>query len=289
MRATIRSSASISTMPNTWAPNASDRWSWTANRSRHSMRRSPTRRNDGYQSRRHAELSDCPHARDGGISTVSNPRVDNLTAVVDVNPVGQHFRYCVPVARTEARQETLVHSACRVFQPRRWSAAARQTSRARRRGLPRRILAAVDQIAVDRHQVDPPPLRLEAFVRGPMRPLSEDRAEVVEPMHGLDVDVEVWPSSQPARRYSNISPGANDATRRWSIFTQSGVVAASSRRLNATNASAMTDHVCAWAAASPARYRASSSAKAASSRRGRTRRPLRSARRRRSRRAEAHR
>ena len=37
-----------------------------------------------------------------------------------------------------------------------------------------------------------------------------------------------------------------------------------SRLLDAAKACAITDHVCAWAAASPARYRASSSAKAAS-------------------------
>ena len=64
--------------------------------------------------------------------------------------------------------------------------------------------------------------------------------------------------------YSKPSPGANAAPRRWSRLTASGVVAGISRRLCATKAPAITDQVPAWAAASPAMYRASSSAKAAS-------------------------
>ena len=48
------------------------------------------------------------------------------------------------------------------------------------------------------------------------------------------------------------------------MLTQSVVVEGSSRRFSVAKPSEMTDHVCAWAAASPARYRASSSAKAAS-------------------------
>ena len=73
-----------------------------------------------------------------------------------------------------------------------------------------------------------------------------------------------WSRSHPARRYSIMSPDAKAAPRRWSMLTKSGVVAGSSRRLIAAYASKIADHVCAWAAASPARYRASSSAKAAS-------------------------
>ena len=49
-------------------------------------------------------------------------------------------------------------------------------------------------------------------------------------MHSLDVDPDVWPRSHPARMYAIISPGANAVTRRWSIVTQSGVVAGSSCR-----------------------------------------------------------
>ena len=41
-------------------------------------------------------------------------------------------------------------------------------------------------------------------------------------MHNLDVDLEVWPRSHPARMYAVISPGANAVTRRWSIVTAVG-------------------------------------------------------------------
>ena len=67
-----------------------------------------------------------------------------------------------------------------------------------------------------------------------------------------------------ARMYAIRSPGANEVPRRWSTLTQSCVVAGSSRRLYLAWARAMTDHACGCAAASPARYRASSSAVAAS-------------------------
>ena len=52
----------------------------------------------------------------------------------------------------------------------------------------------------------------------------------------------VW--SQDARMFAVNSPGANDAFR-WSMFTQSAVVAASSCRLIAEKARATTDQVCA--------------------------------------------
>ena len=71
-------------------------------------------------------------------------------------------------------------------------------------------------------------------------------------MHGLDVGIEVGSMSQVARRYAIMSPGAKAAPRRWSMSTKSGAAAGSSCRLIAAKAPAMTDQVCAWAAASPA-------------------------------------
>ena len=50
---------------------------------------------------------------------------------------------------------------------------------------------AVDQIAFDGHEVDDPPLGVEALLRGPLSDLGEDRAEIVQPMHSLDVGAEV--------------------------------------------------------------------------------------------------
>ena len=70
--------------------------------------------------------------------------------------------------------------------------------------------------------------------------------------------------SQPALDVSVRSPGAIAVARRWSMFTQSGVVRGQLAPIERGECPRMTDQVCAWAAASPARYRASSSAMAAS-------------------------
>ena len=66
------------------------------------------------------------------------------------------------------------------------------------------------------------------------------------------------------RRMRADQPHRPRGAGRWSTKTESGVVAGSSSRLNAAQVLCITDHVCACAAASPARYRASSSLKAAS-------------------------
>ncbi len=71
-------------------------------------------------------------------------------------------------------------------------------------------------------------------------------------------------TSWVAPMYAVTSPGANAIPERWSMFTQSAVVAGTSCRLYAAWTFVMAVHMCAWAAASPARYRASSSSKAAS-------------------------
>ena len=84
--------------------------------------------------------------------------------------------------------EALVHSACRVFQPRHRPA---EFVEAGERGVEVCLveeLAAVDQIAVHRHEVDHPPLGLEALLRGPMRPMGDNHAKIAQPMHRLDVD-----------------------------------------------------------------------------------------------------
>ena len=49
-------------------------------------------------------------------------------------------------------------------------------------------LAAADQVAVDRQKVDLAPLGVEALLRSPMRYVGDDRSEVGQPMHSLDVD-----------------------------------------------------------------------------------------------------
>ena len=182
-----------------------------------------------------------------------------------VNVVGQYLGHGVPVAGREVRQEALGHSACRVFQPRCRTA---ELVESRERGVEVCLveyLEAVDQVAFDRQKVDRPPLGVEALLRGPMRRVGDDRSEVAQPMHSLDVDAEVRrevPDGTDVSRSCHRVRKLSRAGGRCSPSPAS--LRASSRRLSAAYARAMTDHVCRYVAASPARYRASSSSKAAS-------------------------
>ena len=95
-------------------------------------------------------------------------------------------------------------------------------------------LAAVDQVAFDRQKFDLAPLGVEALLRGPTSRLGDDRSEIAQPMHGLDVDVDVRHAGSTRRgRMRSAHPARTLPSRRWSMFTQSGVVAGSSRRLSA--------------------------------------------------------
>ena len=149
-RATIRSSASISTMPSTSVWNASGRWSRPEKRYATEGEALAAGRDDGRRHVRDPDVGDRPHVRDLDISTVSDARVHDPTAIVSGNVVGQYLRHGVPVAGREVRPEALGYSACRVFQPRR-----RRTEfvEARERGVEVGLvehLAAVDQVAFDR-------------------------------------------------------------------------------------------------------------------------------------------
>ncbi len=96
-------------------------------------------------------------------------------------------------------------------------------------------LAAVDQVAVDRRDSRSPATRRRSpRAKSPCAAWVHDRSEVAQPMHSLDVDVDVW-REVPTRHgcMRSWSPDSNAAARRWSMFTQSGVVAGSSCRLSA--------------------------------------------------------
>ena len=100
------------------------------------------------------ELGDGSHVRDLGIPTVSDAGVHDPAAIVSGKVVGQHLRHGVPVAGREVRPEALVHSACRVFQPRRRPA---ELVEACERGVEVGLVenfAAADQVAVDRQNID---------------------------------------------------------------------------------------------------------------------------------------
>ncbi len=122
---------------------------------------------------------------------MSDPDVHDPTAIVDGKVVGQYLRHRVPVAGREVSLEAVVYSACGVFQLRCRSA---EFVEAGERGVEVCLVedfAAVDQVALDRQNVERPPLGVEALLRGPVRHLGDDRSEVAQPMHRLDVTAEV--------------------------------------------------------------------------------------------------
>ena len=88
---------------------------------------------------------------DRGISTVSDPGVHDPTAIVDASMSSANISAIASqVAGREVRLEALVHSACRVFQPR---CRPAEFVEPRERGVEVCLvehLAAVDQVAFDR-------------------------------------------------------------------------------------------------------------------------------------------
>ena len=147
-----------------------------------------------------------------GISTMQVPHVHDSTPIFNGKAVGQHLGHHVPVLGGEARLKALIHSACRVFQPRRRLA---EFFEPRDRGVQVCLveyLAAVDQVAFDRHYVDLRHSASKPSREVPCRRMGEDRSEVAQPMHGLDVDADVL-ARVPSQRGSmrSASPGANDA------------------------------------------------------------------------------
>ena len=233
--AAIRSSASISTMPSTSAWNASGRWSRPEKRIRMRARRSPRVAMTVdvtfvIPTSAIARMSD-----DMRISTVLDSRADHPTAIVAAKVVGQHLGHRVPVAGRESAPQSV-----RPLGLPRFPAAAPagcNSSKRGERGVEVCLvedLAAVDQVAFDRQKMRSPPLGVEALLRGPLSRVGEDRSEIAQPMHRLDVDADLALVVQRCADVRvSVSPGANAAARRWSMLTQSGVVAGSSCRLNA--------------------------------------------------------
>ena len=85
--------------------------------------------------------------------------------------------------------------------------------------------AAADQVAFDSQDVDHPPLGVEAFLRGPSASTGEDRSEAAQPMHGLDVDADVGREVPHGTDVCGEITRLDVMTGRWSMVTQSGVVA----------------------------------------------------------------
>ena len=129
------------------------RWSRIDTRIRLSDEAFPAGRNDVRRRDRNTEIGDCPHVRDLGIPTTSDPGVHHPTTIVMRNVVGQDLGHGVPVAGREVRPEAFGYSACCVLQPRRRPAELVEPGE---RGVEVGLveeLAAVDQVAFDRQEV----------------------------------------------------------------------------------------------------------------------------------------
>ena len=235
MSATIRLSALISTMASTLGVECPGPLIAAREAGTHEDEALPAGRNDGRRQVRDPDVGDRPHVRDRCVSTAVGPRRPPPDGDRHVrNVVGQHLRHGVPVAGREVRLQALVHLACRVFQPRRLagcssSKRAIAASRSASSKISQRLTMSPSTVKMStpRHSASKPSCEV------PCRRMGDDRSEVAQPMHSLDVSSMSGVRSHPARRYAISSPGANAVPRRWSMFTQSGVVGGSSCRLSA--------------------------------------------------------
>ncbi len=161
--------------------------------------------------------------------------VHHASTIVAVMVVGQHLRHRVPVAGREATSR----SARQLGLPRFPAAAlgrlsssnlASAASRSASSNSSERLISRLrpSECGSSRHSASKPSCEV------PCADMGDDRSEVAQPMHSLDVDLGCQ-ASRPTRRgcMRSCRRARKLSPRRWSMFTQSGVVAGSSRRLNA--------------------------------------------------------
>src|ERR1700726_4283330 len=89
-------------------------------------------------------------------------------------------------------KKLLDSSGCCVFELRCRSA---ELIELRKRGVEVCLIedfAAIDPVAVHHQDVDRPPLGVESLLRAAMPLVGDDSSGIVEPMHCLNVDLEVW-------------------------------------------------------------------------------------------------
>ncbi len=113
------------------------------------------------------------------------------------------FGHGVPVAGREVRLEALVGTWLAAFSSR---GAGRLSSSNRASAASRSASSKISQRLIRSPSTvknrDLSPLGVEALLRGPLRRMGDDRSEVAQPMHGLDVDVESGARSHVARTYA---------------------------------------------------------------------------------------
>jgi hypothetical protein len=92
---------------------------------------------------------------------VSDTCANYSTAIIEEIIVGQHVRHRFPVAGSEVPLKAIAHSACRVFQPTRLHVQFVEAGECGVEVCLVEDFDAADPVAVDRGDVDRPPLGVE--------------------------------------------------------------------------------------------------------------------------------
>jgi hypothetical protein len=115
-----------------------------------------------------------------------------VSAILVSDVRSEQFGHRVPVADHERCAETLERSTCQILQS--WLFRT-QLLELRYGGVEitfSEYLTAPYQVTLDGNEFDIPPLGFEACLRCAMRNLGNDSSSFAEPMHGFDMDLEVW-------------------------------------------------------------------------------------------------
>ena len=144
-------------------------------------------RNDGRRHLLDAEVGDRPHVYDLGIATVPEPGIHHATAIVNRDVVGHHFGHRVPVAGREVaskRSSTRLaafssRGAGRLSSSKPASAASMSASS----NISQRLIRSPSTV-----RSRSPATRRRSPLARSLRRVGDDRSEVAQPMHSLDVD-----------------------------------------------------------------------------------------------------
>ena len=125
------------------------------------------------------------------LATPYKPGVDYPPPIVQANVLGQHLGHGVPLAAGKVRKETREHSARRILKLPRARAQLVETCERLVEICLVEKFAVLAPAVFDRQDVDNPPVGREAVLRGSARRMSERGGVVAQPVHGLDVHVQI--------------------------------------------------------------------------------------------------